>query len=184
MLFVITGFGTLLCPTQHVFSAKDIATNNGIDSGVDFMSINGAVYDFSGFMGAHNSLVTTIGADTASTASSSFYTYAGKDASLFFPRRGGTWTTQCAFGGAPKTVSNNPSKLCNGPTNTYCHDNPKFVKDVLYKSVAVFNVGTLALALGDINIHNSLDPDRTYWVILDKRVYDVILHVEIFLTFS
>ena len=173
MLFIITGFGTILCPTQHVFSDKDIEEHKGVDSGVNFMSINGDVYDFSGFAGTHNSLASKAGS-TSTAATSSFYTYAGKDASVFFPRRDGVWTPACTFDGVSRPVTNNPAAKCNAD-GKYCHNVPQFVKDVLYKSIGVFKIGSLALAMGDINVHNSLDPDVTYWTVVDSRVYDVCL---------
>ncbi len=201
MLFLITGFGELMCPKAHVFSDKDLAKHNSLVRNDAYIAVHGRVYDVSSYAPAHQ---------RGENASEAIILYIGSDASKFFKRRTGAWPSECNFstlkkrqaalpdeasspsspdssskppssppstsgntGYTPSSSSNTGSGDCSDGTFTFCHDHTAFRVHVLYKEIPVYEVGDKALAETDIAVRNGQGVSTQLWVIVNNRVYDV-----------
>lgn len=78
-IFVIAVLGTLICPTQHVYSSSELASHNFKDNANNaYVAIRGEVFDLSAFMPTHLTAVSVI-------PKKSVMEYGGFDASNLFP---------------------------------------------------------------------------------------------------
>ncbi|KAF1811636.1 hypothetical protein P152DRAFT_398530 [Eremomyces bilateralis CBS 781.70] len=76
VIFFMIGFPELICPTQHVFSASELATHDGKDGHSAFVAIRGVVYDLDAFAPVHYPNIVP---------QSALKKYAGVDATNLFP---------------------------------------------------------------------------------------------------
>ncbi|KAH8705178.1 chitin synthase ChsE [Talaromyces proteolyticus] len=76
-VFFVVAFPSLICPTQHVYSASELSANDGKDGHSSYVAVRGVVFDLGAFVPAHypKNLIP----------SSSFKQYAGVDATALFP---------------------------------------------------------------------------------------------------
>nr|XP_036583292.1 chitin synthase [Colletotrichum truncatum]KAF6792268.1 chitin synthase [Colletotrichum truncatum] len=74
--FFIVIFPKLICPTQHVFSAEELSSNDGKDNNKAYASIRGVVFDIGAFAPRHYPPYVTV---------KQIKNYAGKDISSLFP---------------------------------------------------------------------------------------------------
>lgn len=74
--FFIVVFPMLICPTQHVYSAAELTSQNGKDGNSAYVSVRGTVFDLGAFQPVHYPSIVP---------SKSILAYAGLDATSLFP---------------------------------------------------------------------------------------------------
>ncbi|KAF4807170.1 Chitin synthase 8 [Colletotrichum siamense] len=74
--FFIVVFPKLICPTQHVYSAEELSSNDGQDDNSAYVSIRGVVFDLGSFAPRHYPPYVTV---------KQLKNYAGQDISSLFP---------------------------------------------------------------------------------------------------
>lgn len=76
VVFFMVGFPRLICPTQHVYSAAELANLDGKNGHAAYISIRGVVLDLGAFLPAHYPSIVP---------QSALKKYAGMDATNLFP---------------------------------------------------------------------------------------------------
>ncbi|EPE09997.1 glycosyltransferase family 2 protein [Ophiostoma piceae UAMH 11346] len=74
--FILIGFPLLICPTQHVYSANEMSSNNGKNGNPSYVSIRGQVFDLGDFLPHHY---------PSYLPSKMLTQYAGEDITSLFP---------------------------------------------------------------------------------------------------
>ncbi|KAL7750763.1 hypothetical protein RI367_003720 [Sorochytrium milnesiophthora] len=167
MLFFITGFSSLMCPTLNMYSAAEVAKMN-VWKQTFRMIINGDIYDMTNF-------------DHPAAANfdiqNGYYALGGQDVSGFFPRydlHNNAYPAACN----PTTVfdrSNMDPTQClpTGVVNVtgYCHDYTSLWSRVYFRQLStVWKVGPVAWLASDIALRSV---PAGGWIMVNNKVYDV-----------
>jgi chitin synthase len=178
MLFMISGFGLILCPPAKIFSKDDLAKNFANQNArKNYMNIHGYVFDVAWIPEAMQTHDWKVLDD-----------YAGKDASKFFPH--GTVEECSVFGriakrqirtppvdGPDAPAPRSPSTTPESTTTEYSIPNdPKHVFEN-FKEVVEFGDSKIILAgkfaIAESDIAPRKDGASVQWVVINKNVYDV-----------
>ncbi|KNE73155.1 hypothetical protein AMAG_17354 [Allomyces macrogynus ATCC 38327] len=173
MLFFITGFGDLLCPQSHLFSAKQLFALNTdpSTSKSNVFALHGVVYDATGYLHPN----------VAGFSQQKYLNLRGTaDAQAFFPRWDPSTGAAPAVCGTGRTfdVTQMDAAKCTTRALTasnytaYCHDYISLANKVLYRDPKLgwARYGTMAYALGEISLHAS---SESAWIVIRDKVYDV-----------
>lgn len=167
MIFLIVGFGKLLCPTQAVYSHKELAAETSL-----FVAINGVVWDLRSL--DHSQFP---GNDV-------FQAMYGQDASVFFPRRDALGTCLNSMANAQvvspsqlNAIAIPPCSVSSNATESQCHDYIDFVTQVKRASIPVVAAGDLAWQPEEVASYITYDPTTGsgtgFYVTANNFVYDV-----------
>lgn len=125
VVFFIVVFPRLICPTQHVYSAAELSTNNGKSGNDAYVAIRGEVYDLGAFMPNHYPSIVP---------QASLRKYAGIDATELFPVQVSALcpnnidpSVQLSY--APTNVSGSATVISSTDTNSVYHDFRYFRND-------------------------------------------------------
>ncbi|KAJ5776612.1 uncharacterized protein N7511_001623 [Penicillium nucicola] len=174
--FYIIEFGNLLCPNKDkMWNEKEVGWHT--TSNDFFVSIHGRVYDISKFYRQQHSDIT--GEDTSSTNMEPF---AGLGLDAYFPppltRYCSSFVTEQSI-----TLSNNDTNAIlyptaehkSGPTQqpitTTALHKITWYEDVFLPKIGDYYKGPLVWTRK--TVQNQANADARYWVILNKKVYDL-----------
>ncbi|XHG02063.1 hypothetical protein AWENTII_005426 [Aspergillus wentii] len=127
-IFFIVAFPGLVCPTQHVYSASELASHNGKDGHNSYVAIRGVVFDLGSFMPSHYPDIVP---------ESALKKYAGVDATSLFPvqvsalcqGKDGHIDPTVLLDYKPTNVSGSVTAISSTDTNANYHDFRYFTND-------------------------------------------------------
>lgn len=127
-IFFIVWFPALICPTQHVYSAAELAMHNGKKGHDSYIAIRGMVFDLGAFIPAHYPSIIP---------SSYLKKYAGMDATDLFPvqvsalcrGKDGHIDPTVQLDYTPTNISGSPSVISATDPNAQYHDFRYFTND-------------------------------------------------------
>lgn len=171
----------LICPTQHVFSAAELSSNDGKDDNSAYVAIRGQVFDLGAYLPHHYPPIIP---------DKELRKYAGLDATSLFPvqvsalceGRDGRVDPSVLLDYTPTNVTGLPTRISNTDLNAHFHDFRFFTND--YRPD--WFVGSMLLLRkhykkGDIGYSpdyvKSLAGKQQTIAILNDRVYDFTSYV-------
>ncbi|PWY74457.1 hypothetical protein BO70DRAFT_398773 [Aspergillus heteromorphus CBS 117.55] len=127
-MFIIIGFPTLICPTQHVYSSAELSEHNGKKGHSSYVAIRGIVFNLGNFMPSHYPDVVP---ETA------LKKYAGTDATGLFPvqvsalcpGKDGSVDPTVLLDYEPTNVTGSATTVSTTDTNYQYHDFRYFTND-------------------------------------------------------
>lgn len=173
LIFLVTAFGKVLCPTQAVYNLTELRAQTTM-----FTAINGAVYDLRSYQHTDSNDI--------------YQKYAGGIADNFFPKS--TALSQCLlqvgdpFGcGSSCIPSGWTAPPCAAPSSsgtatTYCHNFVSFYADVVSQKQPIIWSGAVGYVKADVAAYNSYDSATGtgpgIWGYVGNDIYDWSLMVE------
>ncbi|KAL1994846.1 hypothetical protein VTN49DRAFT_1033 [Thermomyces lanuginosus] len=128
-IFFVVGLPGLICPTQHVYSAEELAAHDGEDGRSAYVAIRGVVFDLGKFIPSHypKNLIPE----------SAFKRYAGVDATSLFPVQvsalcqgvDGHIDPSVQLDYKPTNVTGSPTAISTTDPNAVYHDFRAFTND-------------------------------------------------------
>jgi chitin synthase len=128
-IFFVVGFPSLICPTQHVYSAAELSDSNGKNGHDSYVAIRGVVFDLEAFIPSHypKKLISP----------TQLSQYAGTDITGLFPVQvsalcqgvNGTVDPSVQLNYSPINISGSATIHSNIETNAVYHDFRSFTND-------------------------------------------------------
>ncbi|KAI9828241.1 MAG: hypothetical protein M1826_006067 [Phylliscum demangeonii] len=128
VIFFIIPFPMLICPTQHVYSAAELSSQDGTGSNEAFVAIRGQVFDLGAYMPSHYPPIIP---------QRELKKYAGLDATGLFPLqvsalcqgKDGQIDQSVQLDYSPTNVTGLPTRVSNSDPNAHYHDFRSFTSD-------------------------------------------------------
>lgn len=176
VVFIIVGFPRLICPTQHVYSADELSSNDGKDGNPAFIAIRGEVFDLGEFLPAHYPPIVP---------QEALLKYAGIDATSLFPvqvsalcqGKSGEIDPTVLADYAPTNISGAASVISSTDQNAKYHDFRYFTNDSrpdwFYERMSYLRGNHFKGHLGyTYEYLETLASKSQYIAILDGHIYD------------
>ncbi|PKY01607.1 chitin synthase E [Aspergillus campestris IBT 28561] len=127
-IFIIVGFPGLVCPTQHVYSASELSSNDGKHGHKSFVAVRGVVFDLDAFIPAHYPDIVP---------EKALKKYAGIDATGLFPvqvsalcqGKSGSVDPTVLLDYTPTNITGSATTISSGDVNSRYHDFRHFTND-------------------------------------------------------